>query len=239
MGSRAHFLGLDGQSLRETSWRSCILIVSASITLNFWIRLTLSCCTRMVAPTRSSYRPISLIHSVAKIFTKLLSLGITPSMRNIISKNWSMFIKGCSIHDNFLYVYNMARRFHHNKTPILLMKLDVSKSFDSVRWDYLISLMGHLGFPADCKAGLQQCSPHPRPRCYSMVPLCNWSPMAGDLGKETPSHHSCLFLPSTIDPVSSIYPLKLEFCLESRGSEHVRLWTSLYADDAIIFIRPD
>lgn len=127
----------------------------------------------MVAPTRSSYRPITLIHSVAKIFTKLLSLRIKPSMRNIISKNRSMFIKGYNIHDNFLYVQNMARRFHHNKIPMLLMKLDVSKSFNSVRWDYLISLMGHLGFPPNYKTGLHQCSPHPRPRCYSMVTLCN------------------------------------------------------------------
>ncbi|WVZ75403.1 hypothetical protein U9M48_023456 [Paspalum notatum var. saurae] len=96
----------------------------------------------------ANYMPISLIHSIAKLFTKLLSLRLAPSMRDIISKNQSAFIKGRSIHDNFLYVRNMARRFHRNKTPMLLVKLDISKAFDSVRWDYLLTLMGHLGFPS-------------------------------------------------------------------------------------------
>ncbi|WVZ59075.1 LOW QUALITY PROTEIN: hypothetical protein U9M48_009276 [Paspalum notatum var. saurae] len=95
----------------------------------------------------SSYRPISLIHSVAKLFTKLLSLRLASSMRDIISRSQTAFIKGRSIHDNFLYVRNMARRYHRNRTPMLMVKLDISKAFDSVRWDYLFTLMDHLGFP--------------------------------------------------------------------------------------------
>jgi hypothetical protein len=50
-------------------------------------------------------------------------------------------IKKRSIHDNFLYVRNLTRRFHVKKTPTLLFKLDISKAFDSVRWDYLLSLL--------------------------------------------------------------------------------------------------
>ena len=68
-------------------------------------------------------------------------------MQELISPCQSAFIKGRSIHDNFLYVRNIARRFHRNGTPSLLLKLDISKSFDSVRWDYLLSLMQHRGFP--------------------------------------------------------------------------------------------
>ena len=41
----------------------------------------------------------------------------------------------------------MARRFHKNKTPMLLLKLHISKAFDSVHWDYILPLLQHMGFP--------------------------------------------------------------------------------------------
>jgi len=68
-------------------------------------------------------------------------------MQELISTCQSPFIKGRSIHDNFLYVRNLAQRFHRSGMPSLLFKLDISKAFDSVCWDYLLSLMQHRGFP--------------------------------------------------------------------------------------------
>jgi mannosylglycoprotein endo-beta-mannosidase len=93
------------------------------------------------------FRPISLIHAIAKIFTKVLALRLAPLMGQLISTSQSAFIKKRNIHDNFLYVRNLTRRFHRTKTSALLLKLDISKAFDSVRWDYLLSVMQHRGFP--------------------------------------------------------------------------------------------
>jgi retron-type reverse transcriptase len=93
------------------------------------------------------FRPISLIHGVAKIITKVLALRLAPLINNLISPCQSAFIKRRSIHANFLYARNLTRRFHRTKTLALLLKLDISKAFDSVRWDYLISLMQRSGFP--------------------------------------------------------------------------------------------
>jgi hypothetical protein len=94
------------------------------------------------------YRPINLIHSVAKLFMNLLSLRLAPVMVDIISKCQNAFIKGRSIHGNFLYIRSLARRFHQNRSPMLLIKLDISKAFYFVGWDYLLLLLTHLGFPA-------------------------------------------------------------------------------------------
>jgi hypothetical protein len=68
-------------------------------------------------------------------------------MDALISPCQSTFVKKRSIHDNFLYVRNLTRRFHRTKTPTLQLKLDISKAFDSVHWDYLISLLERRGFP--------------------------------------------------------------------------------------------
>ena len=98
------------------------------------------------AESITDYRPISLIHAVAKIISKLLALRLAPKMNELISPCQSAFIKGRNIYANFLYVRNVAQCFHRNKTPSLLLKLDISKACDSVRWDYLLSLMQHRGF---------------------------------------------------------------------------------------------
>lgn len=95
----------------------------------------------------TDFRPISLIHGVAKIISKLLALRLAPHLNNLISPCQSAFIRGRSIHDNFMYVWNLARRLHRNKTPTLVLKLDISKAFDSVRWDYLLETLKQRGFP--------------------------------------------------------------------------------------------
>jgi retron-type reverse transcriptase len=68
-------------------------------------------------------------------------------MDELVSNAQSAFIKKRSIHDNFLYVKNLATRYHRNKTPTLLFKLDIRKAFDSVRWGYLVDLLEKRGFP--------------------------------------------------------------------------------------------
>lgn len=73
-------------------------------------------------------------------------------MNDIVSSCQSAFMKSRSIHDNFMYVRNVARRLHQKHTPALLIKLDIAKAFDTVRWDYLLDLMQRLGFPPRWRA---------------------------------------------------------------------------------------
>jgi hypothetical protein len=91
--------------------------------------------------------PISLIHDFVKIITKMLALHLKPLIKDLVSPCQSAFIKRHSIHDNFIHVCNLTRKFHRTKTATLLLKLDISKAFDSVRWNYPISLLQHRGFP--------------------------------------------------------------------------------------------
>jgi hypothetical protein len=50
------------------------------------------------------FRPISLIHAIAKIIVKVLALRLGPYMNELVSNAQGAFIKKRSIHDNFLYV---------------------------------------------------------------------------------------------------------------------------------------
>ena len=87
------------------------------------------------------FRPISLIHYFVKIITKALALRLQRFMPSIVSPCQSAFIKTRSIHDNFMAVRSTARHFHRNKTPAHFLKLDITKAFDLVRWEYLLNLL--------------------------------------------------------------------------------------------------
>ena len=100
------------------------------------------------AESIGDFRPISLIHAIAKILAKVMALRLAPLMDTLVSHSQSAFIRTRSIHDNFLFVRNFARKLHRNRTPALLFKLDIKKAFDSIRWDYLFDLLRHLGFPS-------------------------------------------------------------------------------------------
>uniref|UniRef100_A0A453M9C0 Reverse transcriptase domain-containing protein n=1 Tax=Aegilops tauschii subsp. strangulata TaxID=200361 RepID=A0A453M9C0_AEGTS len=78
------------------------------------------------ACTLADYRPISLIHLLAKLFAKVLSLRLAPKMGRLISVNQSAFIAGRTVHDNFLLVQQTARLLHNLKAPRILLKLDIA-----------------------------------------------------------------------------------------------------------------
>jgi hypothetical protein len=90
------------------------------------------------AANATDYRPISLMHSFAKIFGKLLATRLAPELCKMISPSQSAFIKRRSIHDNFVYVKGVIKDAQFKNNPLLFLKLDFSKAFDSTHWDYCL-----------------------------------------------------------------------------------------------------
>jgi hypothetical protein len=77
-------------SLKGTTWR---LLNTASIVL----------LPKKREPSDAKdYRPVSLMHSVAKILCKMLANRLAPELKTLVSAGQSAFIKGRSIQDNFL-----------------------------------------------------------------------------------------------------------------------------------------
>jgi mannosylglycoprotein endo-beta-mannosidase len=77
-------------SLKGTTWR---LLNTASIVL----------LPKKREPSYAKdYRPVSLMHSVAKILCKMLANRLALELKTLVSAGQSAFIKGRSIQDNFL-----------------------------------------------------------------------------------------------------------------------------------------
>lgn len=91
------------------------------------------------------YRPISLPHSFSKLFTKMLATRAHKRMHEVVSINQSAFIKGRSMHDNYLLVRQVARKMHASKIPGLFLKLDIARAFDSLSWSFLLEVLRARG----------------------------------------------------------------------------------------------
>jgi len=79
------------------------------------------------------FRPISLIHSFAKLVAKAMANRLAPVLPNPVSISQSTFAKGWNIHDNYLFVSN-----RWPKVCIVRKRLTFSLSWTSqrllIRW---------------------------------------------------------------------------------------------------------
>jgi hypothetical protein len=92
------------------------------------------------------FRPISLVHIFSKLFSKILANRMRRRMGEIISANKSSFIKSHCLQDNFVLVRQVARKINSRRKTGVLLKLDLSRAFDSILWDFLFEVLRKMGF---------------------------------------------------------------------------------------------
>jgi hypothetical protein len=102
-----------------------------------------------VPETLKDFRPISLCTVIYKVISKCMVNRLRPILGEIVSINQSAFVPGRLITDNALVAFECIHFIEHNTSldkNFCAYKLDLSKAYDRVDWDFLRKVMQRLGF---------------------------------------------------------------------------------------------
>lgn len=92
------------------------------------------------------FRPISLISSIYKIFSKVLAERLKEVMTKLVDSQQMAFIQGRQIMDAVLVANEAVGSRLTQRKPGILCKLDIEKAYDNVSWGYLLNIMQRIGF---------------------------------------------------------------------------------------------
>ena len=99
------------------------------------------------APTDiRDFRPISLVHSLPKLITKVLAARLQRLIPAMIHPLQLGFLPGRCIIENFMLAAELVQQGAKRKKPMIVLKLDFRKAFDSVSWDALFQIFQARGF---------------------------------------------------------------------------------------------
>lgn len=148
--------------------------------------------------------------SLTHSISKLLATRLATELNGLVSRAQSAFIRKRSIQDNFLFTQNMIKEFYRKKQPALFLKLDIAKAFDSLRWDYLMEVLEQMGFGARWRGWVS-----------TLLSTSSTAILLNGSRGQWYKHYTGL---RQGDPLSP--------------NRAASLRTSLYADDAAIFLKP-
>ena len=106
------------------------------------------------------FRQISLCNVIYKIISKVLANRLKPVLPRIISPTQSAFVLGRLITNNVLVAYEMLHTMHarkKGKKGSMALKLDISKAYDLVKWQFLQGIMEKIGFPTQWIERVMSC----------------------------------------------------------------------------------
>ena len=189
----------------------------------------------------SQYRPIRLSNVLYRVFSKVLANRLKLVLPHIISEQQSAFLTDQLISDNILVAFetlHYVRNHCTGKTGYMALKLDMSKAYDQVEWNYMEKLMVKMGFCSSWVKLMMECI---TTATYSV--LINGEPH----GHITPSRglrqgdpfSPCLFLLCT-EGLHRLINLAMERG-ELKGVSICRngpkLTHLLFADDSLVFLQ--
>jgi retron-type reverse transcriptase len=94
----------------------------------------------------NDFSPISLKNVCVKFLTKLAANRLQDVILSCIHKNQYGFLRGRSIQDCLAWAFEYLYLCHASRKPIIILKLDFAKAFDTIEHEAILQVMHHKGF---------------------------------------------------------------------------------------------
>ncbi|XP_013651351.1 uncharacterized protein LOC106356058 [Brassica napus] len=106
----------------------------------------------------SEFRHISLCNVLYKIISMIIAKRLEIILPSMVSPHQSAFVKGRLLIENVLLATEMVQKFNQkNISSRGVLKVDLRKAFDSLRWDFIIQVLKAAQFPSTFINWIQQC----------------------------------------------------------------------------------
>ena len=95
------------------------------------------------------YHPIALCNILYKFISKVLANRLEKILYYVISESQSAFQSSKAITDNILVAFETLHHMKAKKSKkmgFMAMKLNMSKAYNRVEWEYLARIMEKMGF---------------------------------------------------------------------------------------------
>ncbi|KAG7585320.1 Reverse transcriptase domain [Arabidopsis thaliana x Arabidopsis arenosa] len=94
------------------------------------------------------YRPIACCNMLYKVVSKILANRLKELLPSLIEPNQTAFIKDRLLLENVLLASELVKDYHKvTITPRSVIKLDISKAFDTVEWSFISAVLRTWGLP--------------------------------------------------------------------------------------------
>ncbi|XP_078151441.1 uncharacterized protein LOC144546765 [Carex rostrata] len=190
-------------------------------------------------PTKlTDFRPISVCNVLYKLISKILAARVRPFIARCVSPSQSAFVPGREISENVILLREVLHSFRSNsyKGEDFCLKLDLSKAFDRMNWDYMRDVLLLYGWPALFTNWVMTCV---RSAEYYVILNGHGD---GFFRPEAGLRQGCALSPYLFILGMDILSRSLEYLVKGKFIKGVKLAPSaealtncLYADDLLVF----
>eukprot|EP00253_Pinus_taeda_P019007 PITA_19007 len=94
----------------------------------------------------NGFRPIALCNVIYKIITSMMAKRLKPLLDKLISAKQTGFVEGRQILDGLVVTQEVIHSLKVKKQKGMMIKLDLSKAYDRLSWNYLGKVLESFGF---------------------------------------------------------------------------------------------
>eukprot|EP00253_Pinus_taeda_P013020 PITA_13020 len=123
------------------------------------------------ANTPEKFWPIALCNVIYKLISKVVANRLKPLLPLLILPEQTGYVEGRQIMDGIILSNEVIHSLKIFKNPGMIMKLDLSKAFDKLSWEYIKQMLLAFGFSATWTRWIMNLISSP---CFSV--LLNGSP---------------------------------------------------------------
>ncbi|CAM6090846.1 unnamed protein product [Calypogeia fissa] len=121
-------------------------IVEGRLHISFTKGLIVLLCKKGDQMFFNNKRPITMFNVIYKIGAKAYQLRLVNVLCKFISPQQAAFLPGRNIHHALLYMSELLQQAENSNLDYLFLKLDITKAFDLLEWNFILALLEKIGF---------------------------------------------------------------------------------------------